>query len=118
MGKDTGVWSIHLFNEVIVSKNRIHKAFRMAALVGIVYGTWKVIRQWRAGRAEKTGHAIDASISAAAKKIEKTAVAVEEWAGHAGGEKLGKGLDGVLMETKGTLDKATDLVQHALSPAK
>ena len=101
-----------------MSKSKIHKICRMLTFIGIVFGAWKLVRHWHAGKAEKTGHAIDASISAAAKKLEKAAVALEEWAGGSRSENLGKGLDGVLMETKCTLDKATNLVQNALNHAK
>jgi len=47
-------------------------------LLGLI--GWKIARHWRAGFAEKTGHAVDASISAAAEKLEKAAIALEMWA--------------------------------------
>jgi hypothetical protein len=76
------------------------------------------VRHWHAGLAEKTGHTIDASIRAGAEKLENTAIALENGAELGMGEYLGKGLDGLLMDTKNTLDKATDLVQRALHHAK
>ena len=95
------------------------------ALTGIgavgVIGTLLIIKAARrrhAGLAEKTGHAIDASIIAAAKKLEKTAITLEEWANGGMGKDLGKGLDEALTDTKKTLEKATDLVQGALNHAK
>jgi hypothetical protein len=92
--------------------------YRMETVIVIAFATWKLARHWHAGLAERTGHAIDASISAAAKKLERTAVALEEWADSGQGENLGKSLDEVLTDTRKTLGKATDLVQGALKHAK
>lgn len=93
--------------------------YQLATLSVVAFATWKIAHRWHAGLAEKTGHAIDASISAAAKKLEKTAIALEEWleGGHLG-ENLGKGIDVLLIDTKKTLETATALVQHALKLEK
>jgi hypothetical protein len=73
-----------------------------------------LVRHWRAGRAEKTGHVLDSSIKVAADKLEKTAVVLEKWAESGLGENLGKGVDEVLTDTKKTLEKATGLFQRAV----
>ena len=93
--------------------------YRVATVLGLSFVAWKLVRHCRAGIAEKAGHAIDESIGVAAKKLEETAHALEEWAanGH-DGENFGKGLDEVLTDTRKTLEKATDLVQHALNQTK
>lgn len=90
----------------------------MATVAGIAFVAWKLVRHWRAGTAEKTGHAIDASINAAAEKLEKTAISLKEWADRGQGENLGKGIDEVLTDTKTALDKAAGLVQGALHHAQ
>jgi hypothetical protein len=92
--------------------------YHTATVILIGFAAWKIVRHWRVGCAEKTGHAIDISIKAAADKLEKTAVALEEWADSGLGENLGKGVDEVLTDTRKTLEKATDLFQRALSHAK
>jgi hypothetical protein len=94
------------------------RIYRITTVIGIGFVAWKIVRHWRAGMAEKTGRAIDASIKVAARKLEKTAIALEEWADGGQGENLGKGLDEVLTDTKKTLDIASDLVQHALGHTK
>lgn len=96
-------------------RRSIRRFCRMVTLIGVGFAAWKLARLWHDGLAEKTGHAIDASISAAAKKLEKTALALEEWADGGVGENLGKGVDEILMDTKKTLEKATDLVQGGLT---
>lgn len=108
------------FSGAIMNKIRccIVNVYHIVILIGISFAAWKVVRYWHAGLAEKKGHAIDASINAAAEKLEKTAIALEEWADTGLGENLGKGLDEVVTDTKKTLEKATDLVQRALFPVK
>ncbi len=103
-----------------MNKNKctIIDLYQLATLTGVAFATWKIAHHWHAGLAEKTGHAIDTSIGAAAKKLEKTAVALEEWADGGLGENLGKGLDVLLTDTKKTLETATELVQRALLHAK
>jgi hypothetical protein len=92
--------------------------YRIATIIGVTFAMWKLVRHWHAGLAEKTGHAIDASISAAAKKLEITANLLEEWADTGLGENLGKSLDEVLADTKKTLEKATGLVQGRIKPSE
>jgi hypothetical protein len=96
----------------------VRDVYHIATVIGITFATWKVVRHWRAGFAENTGHTIDSSVKAAAEKLEKTAITLEKWAAGGMGENLGKGVDEVLTDTKKTLDTATDLVQRALSHAK
>lgn len=92
----------------------VNSSCKIIAFVGVVFSVWKLARFWRPGLAEKTGHDIDASVSAAAKNLEKTAKAIELQADNGLGESVGIGLDEVLTDTKKKLDKATDLVQRAL----
>jgi phosphoribosyl-dephospho-CoA transferase len=87
--------------------------YQLVTLTGVAFATWKIAHHWHAGLAEKTGHAIDASIGAAAEKLEKTAIALEEWADKGLGEKLGKGLDVLLTDAKISLETATELVRRA-----
>jgi hypothetical protein len=96
----------------------IRDLYHLAFVSGIAFATWKLVRHWRAGFAEKTGHDLDASIRGAAEKLEKTAAALEKMADSGMGENLGKGVDEILTDTKKTLDRATDLVQHELLHAK
>jgi hypothetical protein len=96
----------------------IRTIYHIATVIGMAFAMWKLVHYWRAGMAEKTGHAIDASISAAAKQLEITADLLEKWADTGLGENVGKGLDEVLADTKKTLDKATELVQVALNHAQ
>jgi hypothetical protein len=96
----------------------ISDLYRLAFVIGTGFATWKLVRHWRAGRGEKAGHDIDASIRTAAEKLEKTASTLEKWADKHQGENLGKGLDDVLTDTKKTLDRASDLVSRTLSHAK
>jgi hypothetical protein len=91
--------------------------YRLATFAAVAFTISKLVRHWHAGLAEKTGHAIDASVRAAAEKLEKTAIALEEWGENGMGENLGKGLDDVLVDTQKALEMATDLVQRALSHA-
>jgi hypothetical protein len=95
----------------------IGTVFRLGAIVGLGVGAWKLVRHWQKGQAEKAGHVIDASVSAAAKKFEEAASTVEKWAEGGLGENLGKGLDDIVIETKKTLENATVVVQSALSHA-
>jgi hypothetical protein len=96
----------------------IRDLYHLAFVGGIAFAAWKLVRHWRAGFWEKTGQNIEASIKTAAEKLEKTAVTLEKCADSGVGESIGKGVDEVLTDTKKTLDKATDLVQGALNPAK
>jgi hypothetical protein len=91
---------------------------QILAFTGIVFSVWKLARFWHPGLAGKTGRDIDASVSAAAKNLEKTANAIELQADNGFGESVGIGLDEVLTDTKKKLDKATDLVQRALKHNK
>ena len=95
----------------------IGRIFRLGALVGIGVGAWKLVRHWQKGQAEKAGHVIDASVGAAAKKLEGAASTVEKWADGGLGENLGKGLDKIVIETKTRLENVTGAVQSALSHA-
>ena len=88
--------------------------YRIMTLSAMAYVTWKIVHYWQKGFAGKTGHTIDASVSAAAEKIEKTARVVD---GVAEGG-LGKGLDDVLTDTKKAFEKAGNLVKHAVQRAK
>jgi hypothetical protein len=96
----------------------IRDLYHLAFISCIAFAAWKFVCHWRAGCGEKTGHNIDASIKAAAEKLEKTAVALEKWAESGAGGNLGKDVDEVLTDTKKTIDKAADLVQRTLHPAK
>lgn len=90
----------------------------MAVTVGIIFFVWKLARFWHPGLAEKTGRDIDASVSAAAKNLEKTATAIGLQVDNGLGESLGKGLDEVVMDTKEKLDKATDVVHRVIKHNK
>ena len=96
----------------------VNRSCQVVAAVGTFISLWKLARCWRTGCAERTGHIIDASISAAAKKLEKTLNDIELQADNGLGESLGKGLDDVLTDTKKKLDKATSVVNRALHHAK
>jgi hypothetical protein len=96
---------------------RIICFYRLVNTIGIAFTLWKFLRFWHTGTAQRTGHAIDASISIAAKKLEKSAVALEEWADSGQGETLGKNLDDILMDTKKALETASDLVLSAINRA-
>jgi hypothetical protein len=92
--------------------------YHTATVILVGFAAWKLVHHWRAGCAEKTGDAIDASIKTAADKLGKTAIALEEWADNGLGEKLGKRVDEVLIDARGTLEKATNLFQHTSSHSK
>jgi hypothetical protein len=96
----------------------IRDLYHLAFVIGTGFATWKLVRHWRAGRGEKAGHDIDASIRRAAEKLEKTASTLEKWADNHQGENLGRGIDDVLIDTKKTLDRTSDLVSRTLSHAK
>jgi len=96
----------------------VYELNRTAGFVVLGFAGWMLVRHWRAGRAEKTGHALDSSIKLAAAKLEKTAVVLEKWAESGLGENLGKGVDEVLTDTKNTLEKATGLFQRTLNRTK
>jgi hypothetical protein len=106
--------------ETIMKKIRcyIRDLYHLAFVIGTAFATWKIVRQWRAGRGKKAGHDIDDSLRTAAEKLEKTANTLEKWADRHQGENLGKGLDNVVTDTKKTLDRASDLVQRTLNHAK
>ncbi|MDD5672715.1 MAG: hypothetical protein PHC61_01005 [Chitinivibrionales bacterium] len=93
----------------------IQGLYHIAIFVGLAFASWKLVRFWRTGLAEKTGQVLDVSIGVAAEKLEQTGLVLEEWAVNGQGEKLGKGIDEVLMDTKKTLEMATDLVQNVLN---
>jgi hypothetical protein len=99
-------------------KCRIMSVYHGIILMGMAFAAWKIVRVWQTGLAEKTGHTVDASLNAAAKKLEKTAIALEAWSAGGVGENLGKGVDEILMDTKKTLEKATTLVAEALNHKK
>jgi len=42
-----------------------------ATVILVGFAAWKLVRHWRTGCAEKTGHTIDASIKTAADKLER-----------------------------------------------
>jgi hypothetical protein len=96
-------------------KSCVKKVYRAATFAAVAFMAWKLVRHWHTGLATTTGRTIDASIGVAAEKLEKTAVALEQWAAGGKGEHLGKGLDEVLSDTKKTLEKTTALVQGALN---
>lgn len=96
-------------------RHTVRDLFRIATLAGLGFAAWKLVRHWRSGLAEKTGHNLDASIRATAERLEKTATKLEKWANNHQSEAMGKGLDGVLLDTQKTLDKATDLVHNAFA---
>jgi hypothetical protein len=87
---DTGI--TFFLSEAIMKKIRcfIRDLYHIATVIGVAFATWKIVRRWRAGQAEKTGHNLDASIKTAAEKIVKTAVSLEKWADEGMGENLGK----------------------------
>ena len=84
----------------------------LAAMMG--FAAWKIVTHWKAGCAEKTGHDADAAINATAEKLEKAAIALEECADGGLGENLGKGIDELLLDTKKTLETATDIINKTL----
>jgi hypothetical protein len=92
--------------------------YRLGILISIGFTTYKLARHWRIGCTEKAGGAIDESIDAAATTLEKAAQAYAAWAGSGQEEHLGFGLAEILADTKKTLERATELVQRALSRAK
>jgi len=92
--------------------------YRIASIIGVAFVTWKLVHHWHAGFAEKTGRTIDAAIGVAAEKLEKTAIALENGADNNPGETVGKGIDEILMDTKKTLEKATDLIHRVLYHGK
>jgi len=87
--------------------------YRMVTVMAITYVTWKIVHCRHYGFAERTGRNIDVSISAAAEKLEKTAIILEEWADSGGSENLGKGLDKILSDTNKALEIAMNLVRCA-----
>lgn len=95
----------------------IKSFYRIAAMCGLGFVAWKIIRHWHSGLAEKTGRTIDASIGAAAQKLEMTAIALEKGADSGLGENLGRGIDEILIDTQKTLEKATHLVENVLKHA-
>jgi hypothetical protein len=52
--------------------------YRLVIVISIVFTTWKFVRYWHAVLAERTSHAMDASIGATGKKPKKTATALEK----------------------------------------
>ena len=96
-------------------KSCVKKVYRAISLAGAAFLAWKLVRYWHMGLAATTGRSIDASIGVAAGKLEKTAIALEQWAAGGQGEHLGKNLDEVLSDTKKTLEKTTALIQGALN---
>lgn len=91
---------------------------RVISLVGLGLAAWKIIMHVHKGEAKQAGHSIDATINAAAEKLEKTASALEELSQKGLAKNLGKGFDAVLQDTKKTLEHATDIVQRALKHAQ
>jgi hypothetical protein len=87
------------------------------AAVLITILTFKLARRRHPGVAEKAGNVIDASIRAAADKLEKAADAIEEFGENGLGKNIGKGLDEILSDAKKTLEKAADSIQAALKNA-
>lgn len=100
-----------------MNKNRctIIDLYQVLTLSGVAFATWKFAHYWHAGLADKTGHTIDVTIATAAKKLEKTARALEEWAKSGTGKNPGKGLDEVLADTKKALESATELIQRVVT---
>jgi hypothetical protein len=88
--------------------------YRLSAVFTAGFITWKIFRHWHVGLGKKTGHTLDASIGAAAAKLEKDAIALEVLSDKGIVENLGKGFDTVLMDTKKTLENAMHLVARAL----
>jgi hypothetical protein len=95
-------------------KIRRHKFCCLVFVGALSFALWKLVRRWHSGAAEKTGHVIDTSIGAAAKKVEKAAATLESWAESGLAENLGKGVDDVLAEARAALDRAAELVQSSL----
>jgi len=92
-------------------------SYRIVTAMCIAFTTCKLICSWHKGCAKKTGYSIDASIRAAAEKLEKTAMVLENVSGSGIGEHVGKDLDDVLMDTQRTLEHTTRLVRCALHRA-
>lgn len=90
--------------------------YRIVTVFSIGFVTWKIVRYWHSGRAEKCGHGIDSSIGSAAEKLEKAAITLEGISDSGAGQKVGKNLDDVLTDTKKTLENVTNLVKRAAKP--
>lgn len=88
--------------------------YHTAALCAIGFISWKIIKYWHTGIGEKTGRTLDASIGAAAVKLEEDAIALETMSDKGVAENLGKGIDTVLTDTKKSLENATKLVKRVL----
>jgi hypothetical protein len=95
-------------------KKTVLTVYRLSTLLVVGFITWKVVRCWRAGTAEKAGRTLDSSIGAAGATLEKNAIALDALSGKGTGENLGKEVDEVLTDTKKSLENATDLVKSAL----
>jgi hypothetical protein len=100
------------------TKRTIIGLYRLITISATVYVTWKIVRYWRKGIAEKAGRVIDSSVRAVVEEIGKTASTVESGAKSVMGKHLGKGLDEVLTDTKKALKKASDLVKPTVHRAK
>lgn len=96
----------------------VRDVYRIGAGIAALIVAWNVVRRWHAGLAEITGQKIDVTFHSAAKRLEKTAAALEKEAGLGIGENIGKNIDTVVMDTKKTIDDATGFFQHALNRAK
>ena len=88
--------------------------YHTAALCAIGFISWKIIKNWHSGTGEKTGRTLDASIDAAAVKLEKEGIALETMSDKRVAENLGKGIDTVLTDSKKSIEKAAKLVKRAL----
>jgi len=108
-----------LFNKACMNKIKGYfiDSYRIVTAMCIAFTTCKLICSWHKGCAKKTGYSIDASIRAAAEKLEKTAMVLENVSGSGIGEHVGKDLDDVLMDTQRTLEHTTRLVRCALHRA-
>jgi hypothetical protein len=53
-------------------KSTLIGMYRIMAISAMAYVTWKVVHYWQKGIGEKTGRAIDASVSAVEERLKKT----------------------------------------------
>ena len=99
-------------------KRTIIGLYRLITLGATAYVAWKIVRYWQKRISEKNGRAVERSLNAAAEKLAKAAIALEDGADGGLGEIPGQSRDEVLADTRKALEKATDLFTRALHRAR
>ena len=80
-----------------------------------LYMFYRMVSKWKPQIAQNAGHDLDIATNQAAHHMHNAAIGLNEWSMSGYGETLGKGIDEILLQTKQSLNEASDVVAAVLS---